>query len=76
MRGLEGQVLPVPCPKLVELIERGAVLGEETYHAMEQAFLPYGDKQVDAIVLGCTHFIHAKRQIDVSVPIPYGLAFL
>ena len=61
--GLEGHVLPVPCPKLVELIERGAVLGEETYQAIEEAFLPYKDKQVDAIVLGCTHFIHAKRQI-------------
>ena len=56
-------MLPVPCPKLVELIERGAVLGEETYQAIEEAFLPYKDKQVDAIVLGCTHFIHAKRQI-------------
>ena len=61
--GLEGHVLPVPCPKLVELTERGALLVEETYQAIEEAFLPHRDKQVDAIVLGCTHFIHAKRQI-------------
>ena len=61
--GLEGHVVAVPCPKLVELAERGAVLGEETYQAIEEALWPHRDKKVDAIVLGCTHFIHARKQI-------------
>lgn len=62
--GLEGAVEPVPCPKLVELAEKGAVLGEETYRAIEEVLVPHRDKQVDAVVLGCTHFIHARKQIS------------
>lgn len=61
--GLEGFVEAVPCPKLVQLVEKGAVLGEETYEAIREALEPQKGKDVDAIVLGCTHFIHARQQI-------------
>ena len=54
--GASCRVIRLPCPELVEYVERG-----ETDSPALEAFLrgvlaPYADGQTAAVVLGCTHF--------------------
>ena len=54
------RVINIPCPGIVERIEEGK-LGAEDYDDLFAAFLaPYKGMEVDAIVLGCTHYIFIK----------------
>lgn len=50
------EVFEQACPGLVEQIEKGALLSLETKNLLEQWVLPMKEKQVDTIVLGCTHY--------------------
>lgn len=49
-------VLEDTCPGLVEQIEAGDLNGPETRHILEKALLPMLKKNIDTIVMGCTHF--------------------
>src|SRR6266545_156074 len=44
------------CPGLVQQIERGNLDGEETRRILEAALLPMLEKNIDTVVLGCTHY--------------------
>jgi len=44
------------CPGLVQQIEQGNLDGEETRRILEQALLPMLEKNIDTVVLGCTHY--------------------
>jgi glutamate racemase len=44
------------CPGLVQQIERGNLRGEETRRILEDALLPMMEKNIDTVVLGCTHY--------------------
>jgi glutamate racemase len=44
------------CPGLVQQIERGNLDGKETRRILEDALLPMLDKNIDTVVLGCTHY--------------------
>lgn len=62
------QVVKVPAPKLVELIEQGQTKSPELYSYLHQVLDPYAGK-ASAVVLGCTHFPFAKQAIlDVLGP--------
>jgi glutamate racemase len=50
------QVSTVGCPELVELVERGELEGDVVEEVVRQNLQPLLAKQVDVIVLGCTHF--------------------
>jgi glutamate racemase len=50
------QVYAVGCPELVTLVERGELNGEIVEQTLRLAFAPLLEKEVDVIVLGCTHF--------------------
>lgn len=55
-----GRVINIPCPGIVERIEAGR-LGENDFDDLfSDYFAPYRDMEVDAIVLGCTHYIFIK----------------
>ncbi|MBQ9988461.1 MAG: glutamate racemase [Clostridia bacterium] len=60
---IEDRTLSVPCPKLVEAVERGITSGHEAEAEIQTYLAPYADKTVDAIVLGCTHFLHMKQAV-------------
>ena len=60
------EIIPLPCPGLVELIEADDIDGTETY--LEKLFAPYADRKVDAVVLGCTHYPHVRRVIARHIP--------
>jgi glutamate racemase len=44
------------CNGLVQEIERGNLDGEETRKILEEALLPMMEKNIDTVVLGCTHY--------------------
>jgi glutamate racemase len=44
------------CPGLVQQIEAGRLEAPETRAILEQALLPMLDRNIDTVVLGCTHY--------------------
>jgi glutamate racemase len=44
------------CPGLVQQIERGNLNGEITRQILTEALLPMLEKNIDTVVLGCTHY--------------------
>ncbi|RPJ29238.1 MAG: glutamate racemase [Chloroflexi bacterium] len=44
------------CPGLVQQIEKGNLNGEETRKILKKALLPMLEKNIDTVVLGCTHY--------------------
>jgi len=56
----------VPCPGLMELVEQDDREGEERY--LRQLLARYDLARVDAIVLGCTHYVFLKDMIREIVP--------
>ncbi|CCK85872.1 Glutamate racemase [Lactobacillus equicursoris DSM 19284 = JCM 14600 = CIP 110162] len=56
------QVVKVPAPKLVELVEDGQMDTPAVYDYLHGLLDPYAG-QTDGVVLGCTHFPFAKKAI-------------
>lgn len=50
------ELLQDTCPGLVQEIERGNLNGAETRHILDSALLPMLEKNIDTVVLGCTHY--------------------
>lgn len=57
------EIIKVPCPGLVELIEAGQLQGEQMQQLLRQHLGPYLSTKPDAVVLGCTHYPFAKKAI-------------
>ena len=53
----------IPAPGLVELVEHGRAVSEETEALLAPLLAPYKD-QLDAVVLGCTHYPFAAPVIQ------------
>ena len=69
LMGLYGEgVIPLEGKGLVELVESGKANSPEARDALGAIFAPYIDRQIDAIVLGCTHYPFLRRQIEVFFP--------
>ncbi len=58
------QVYAVGCPELVTLVEHGELDGPLVEETLRHALRPLLDKQVDVIVLGCTHFPALRPAIE------------
>jgi len=50
------ELVPVPCPRLVPLIESDDPFAAETIEAVREYAAPLKDAQVDTVILGCTHY--------------------
>lgn len=61
------EIIPLPCPRLVEFIERGELDTRELHAYLEELLSPYKDEKIDALVLGCTHYPHVKDAIAQHV---------
>jgi glutamate racemase len=61
----DAKVIPFACPGLVEFVERGEVEGEELHSFLLKLLAPLMDKNLDAVVLGCTHYPFVKKEISV-----------
>jgi glutamate racemase len=49
-------VIPLPCPRLAELVEGGDLDGCEIDTYVGELLAPYKHGEIDALVLGCTHY--------------------
>lgn len=56
----------VPCTGLMELVEQENWQGAEDY--LKATFAQYDLRKVDAVVLGCTHYVFLKEQIRNMLP--------
>ena len=61
----EGAV-KVPCPGLMELVERDDRDGAKRY--LQELFGRYAAEKVDAVVLGCTHYVFLREMIREMLP--------
>lgn len=57
----QAEIVPLPCPGLMEFVERGELWGAALEEYLTKLFAPY--KKVDAVVLGCTHYPFVKEMI-------------
>lgn len=56
----------VPCPGLMEIVEADDREAARKY--LEELFTRYPPEQVDAVVLGCTHYVFLKDMIRELLP--------
>lgn len=49
-------VKSVACPALVPLVEQGNYEGAEPERIVREALTPFEQEQIDALILGCTHY--------------------
>lgn len=61
------EVIPRPCPGLVELIEAGEFRSEATRTLIGNVVAPLRKAGVDTIVLGCTHYPFVSDVIQEAV---------
>lgn len=57
------EIIPLPCPGLMELIEKGCLDGPEMEKYLTDLFGRYLEEPIDSIVLGCTHYPFARSAI-------------
>lgn len=60
----EAEFIKLPAPELVGFVESCNLDSPEEIEYLEKILAPYSDNRVDAVVLGCTHFPYARRQIQ------------
>ncbi len=64
---LYGQgAVKVPCPGLMELVEADDEAGARRY--LQELFTRWPAEKVDAVVLGCTHYVFLKDMIREMLP--------
>ena len=59
----QAQIIPLPCPGLMEYVERGDLEGEDLRKYLTELFWSVDHEPMDAIVLGCTHYPFAGSAI-------------
>ena len=64
--GKERNIVGLPCPGLVELIEQDPQKPEVGKY-IKEIFMPYKDSMV-AVVLGCTHYLFIKPWLQTLFP--------
>lgn len=60
----EAEIIPLPCPGLMDFIEKGNLEGENLHSFLEDLLYSYSGNRVDAAVLGCTHYPFVREQIQ------------
>lgn len=60
----QGKIIPLPCPGLMDFVERGDLHSPEFRKYLEELLYEYKKDKVDAAVLGCTHYPFAKDLIQ------------
>lgn len=61
------QIVPLPCPGLMEFVERGDMEGEGVHRYLTELFWSVDQEPIDGIVLGCTHYPFARKVIQEVV---------
>lgn len=61
-------VIPVVGEGLVELVESGQANSSTAFEQLSRLLKPYQDRQIDSIVLGCTHYPFLESSIRQLFP--------
>ena len=61
-------VVSLPCPGLMEFAERGELNSPALRDFLSGLFAPYRDRPVEAVVLGCTHYVFLRGAISAFFP--------
>lgn len=61
------RIEPLPCPELVEFIEKGQIDGDEVKGYLKNKLKQFDLDDIGAIVLGCTHFPFVSKVIKEVV---------
>jgi len=67
------QIYRLPAPGIVEFVERGVTEGPELDRYLRGIFEIYQNRQIDSIVLGCTHFPFVRAAIVRDFGHPVGI---
>lgn len=59
----QAEIFPLPCPGLMEYVEQGILDGPELSRFLHNLLDPYKNRNLTAIVLGCTHYPFLKKAI-------------
>ena len=57
-------VITNPAPKLVDLIEKNLMNKKESVKILKEYLAPFQNKNLDLLILGCTHYPIIKKQIS------------
>ncbi len=60
----EAVIIPMPCPGLMEFVERGELCGPGIEKFLRDLFCAHLNKPVDCVVLGCTHYPFVRPVIQ------------
>lgn len=60
----EAEIISLPCPGLVEFVERGELESPGLERFLTELFAEYMEHPVDSVVLGCTHYPFVKKMIQ------------
>lgn len=63
-----GNIIPLSCPGLVELIEKGYYYGKPVQDYLTSLFSPLDTADISVIVLGCTHYSYIKPEVEKFKP--------
>lgn len=63
----EAQVFMTSCPLLVPLVEEGWLQRPETAMIVRKYLRPLKDRQIDTLILGCTHYPVLRRVIQKKI---------
>jgi len=61
------EIVKVPCPELVQLVEDNHVNDPQIKSAIKKCFESVELRELDSIVLGCTHYVFLKRAMEQVV---------
>ena len=61
-------VISLPCGGLMDFAERGELDSEALHEYLSDLFRPFFGQKVEAVVLGCTHYVFLKRAIGRFFP--------
>lgn len=70
----DADIVPLPCPGLMEIVESGCTDGEPLTGYLEALFAPFAGQHVDAAVLGCTHYPLVRSAIAAALQRVLGYA--
>lgn len=69
-------IVPLPCPELVQFIERGEIDSDRVLKYIREKLGVYKKSEIGAVVLGCTHFPFVentiKKVIGDDIPVIHG----
>lgn len=63
----QGEIIPLPCPGLMDFVERGDLDGIDLQKYLTELLFEYRHNPVDAAVLGCTHYPFVKDMIKKTL---------